>query len=483
MPAATRSTIGRLSTASSTRIGRRGVRPYVQLGFMPRDLSVEPEPYQHHWSATDRYSKIFTGWSYPPKDYEKWSELVYQWAKHCVERYGAEEVATWYWQTWNEANIGYWQGTPEEFRKLARLRASPACDGRCRPRGLAGPTRRAAAGSLRATFSSTVCGARTTRPARSARRSISFPSTPRVHAASLSDGHVRMGIAEQLRTIDDGFKIVASFPELKDKPIVIGESDPEGCAACQGPQLAYRNGTMYSSYTAAVFARKHELAERHGVNLEGALTWAFEFEDQPYFAGFRSLATNGIDKPVLNVFRMFAKMRGEQLAVESDAAVSLDAMMRDGVRGKPDVSAFASRDGDTLYVMLWHYHDDDLAGPGGGGRIGTRQSAGRERHGARSSISRSTPTTAMPTRPGCEWARRNSQRAEQYAELEQAGHLATGPAIEPVDDRRRRGQRAAHAASSGGVAAGDSWRWICRVAAWRECISCRRRQSLVAVSP
>ena len=65
---------------------------------------------------------------------------------------------------------------------------------------------------------------------------------------------------------------------------------------------------MYSSYTAAVFARKHDLAERHGVNLEGALTWAFEFEDQPYFAGFRVLATNGINLPVFNVFRMFSRM-------------------------------------------------------------------------------------------------------------------------------------------------------------------------------
>ena len=95
---------------------------------------------------------------------------------------------------------------------------------------------------------------------------------------------------------------------------MIGESDPEGCAACQGPQLGYRNGTMYSSYTAASFARKYDLAERHGVNLEGALTWAFEFEDQPYFAGFRVLATNGIDLPVLNVFRMFSLMGGRRVA-------------------------------------------------------------------------------------------------------------------------------------------------------------------------
>ncbi len=97
---------------------QQGVRPYVQIGFMPRELSTEPEPYQHQWKATDPYEKIFTGWSHPPKDYAKWSELVYQWAKHCVDRYGADEVATWYWETWNEANAPYWQGSPADFRKL-----------------------------------------------------------------------------------------------------------------------------------------------------------------------------------------------------------------------------------------------------------------------------------------------------------------------------------------------------------------------------
>src|SRR5262249_47193968 len=148
-----------------------------------------------------------------------------------------------------------------------------------------------------------------------------------------------------------------------NKPIVIGESDPDGCAACQGRQLGYRNTTMYSSYTAAAFARKHDLADKHGVNLEGALTWAFEFEDQPYFAGFRVLASNGIDLPVLNVFRMFGKMSGKRLAVESDHAVALDKILKDGVRDKPDVSALASLDRDRLCVLAWHYHDDDVPGP------------------------------------------------------------------------------------------------------------------------
>src|SRR5213079_1534904 len=153
------------------------------------------------------------------------------------------------------------------------------------------------------------------------------------------------------------------FPELKSKPIVIGESDPEGCAACQGPQLAYRNGTMYSSYTAAIFARKHDLAEQRGVNLEAALTWAFEFENQPYFAGFRSLASNGIDKPVLNVFRMFARMTGQRLTVQSNGAIPLADILRNGVRARPDIAALASLDKNKLCVMTWHYHDDDVPGP------------------------------------------------------------------------------------------------------------------------
>ena len=180
---------------------------------------------------------------------------------------------------------------------------------------------------------------------------------------TMLDGHVRMGINAQLKTIDEGFKKIAAVPALKSKPIFIGESDPEGCAACKSPQLGYRNGTMYSSYTAASLARTQLLADREGVNLQGAVTWAFEFEDQPYFAGFRSLASNGISLPVLNVFRMFSKMTGQRLATQSSSEVPLDAILDSGVRNAPDVAAIASIDAHRLFVMVWHYHDDDIAGP------------------------------------------------------------------------------------------------------------------------
>jgi xylan 1,4-beta-xylosidase len=175
-----------------------------------------------------------------------------------------------------------------------------------------------------------------------------------------------MGLANHLRAIDSAFGIIASFRELKGKPVIIGESDPDGCAACPAtlyPQNRYRNGALYASYTAASFARKHDLAKKHGVNLEGALTWAFEFEGQPYFAGFRVLASNGIALPVLNVFRMFGQMSGRRLAVDSDGAVALDAILKKGVQGQADVSALATLDKKKVCVLVWHYHDDDVPGP------------------------------------------------------------------------------------------------------------------------
>ena len=96
----------------------RGMKPLAQIGFMPEALSSHPEPYRHHWKPGASYEDIFTGWAYPPKDYNKWAELVYQWVTHSVDRYGEKEVESWYWELWNEPNIGYWRGTTQEYIKL-----------------------------------------------------------------------------------------------------------------------------------------------------------------------------------------------------------------------------------------------------------------------------------------------------------------------------------------------------------------------------
>jgi xylan 1,4-beta-xylosidase len=253
---------------------------------------------------------------------------------------------------------------------------------------------------------------------------IDFLSFHAKGAPRFVDGHVRMGVANQLRDIDAAFALIAKYPELKDKPIVIGESDPDGCAACQGAQLGYRNTTMYSSYTAASFARKYELADRHAVNLEGVLTWAFTFEDQAYFAGFRQLATNGIDMPVLNVFRMFGKMGGRRVAVSSTAGVALDAMIKGGVRGdRPDVNALAALEANRLAVMVWNYHDDDLAGPDAAIELAL---AGLPAGAANASV-RHFRIDATHSNSYTAWQKMGTPQkptAEQYAELDRAGQLA-----------------------------------------------------------
>ena len=78
-------------------------RPFVEIGFMPEALSTNPQPYVVNWPAKDGG----TGWSYPPKDYHKWAELVRQWVLHSVARYGKAEVEQWSWELWNEPDISY----------------------------------------------------------------------------------------------------------------------------------------------------------------------------------------------------------------------------------------------------------------------------------------------------------------------------------------------------------------------------------------
>ncbi|WP_439490264.1 GH39 family glycosyl hydrolase [Algoriphagus sp.] len=347
----------------------RGMKPFAQIGFMPKALSSQPEPYRHYWKPGADYNDIYTGWSYPPNDYDKWAELVFQWVTHSVERYGKEEVESWYWELWNEPNIGYWRGTTEEYIKLydytadAVKRALPTAR-------IGGPESTGPGWDKAAEFLTTfldhvtkgknyVTG-KTGSP-------LDFITFHAKGSPKLADGIVQMGIRSQLNDINKGFEIVASYPELKHLPIVIGESDPEGCAACSEedyPHYAYRNGTVYSSYTAASFARKYELADRHGVNFLGAVTWGFEFEDQKWFAGFRDMATNGVDKPVLNVFRMFGMMGGQRVSVSGGTngalAYDLDNILQSSVRGDAqDINAFASIDNNTAAAMVWNYHDDD----------------------------------------------------------------------------------------------------------------------------
>ncbi len=404
-----------------------GAKPFVEIGFTPRALSSHPDPYKPDWKPGQNFDQYYIGWSYPPKDYAKWAELVNQWVKHAVAKYGRAEVESWYWEVWNEPNIRYWHGTPAEYDQLydytadAVKRALPTA--KVGGPATTGPNDPKAAEFLRQFLEHCATGKNAVTGATGA--PLDFITYHAKGQPSVVDGHVRMGIWKNTADAAHGFEIVSSFPKFRNLPIVISESDPEGCGACSArvyPQNAYRNGPQYASYDAAMMKNMFELADRTMTNIAGMLTWAFEFEGQPYFEGFRTLATNGIDKPVLNLFRMTGLMRGNRVAVESSGRVPLSAMQADGVRGNADVDALAVRSERELSILVWNYHDDDVASPDADVQIeiaGIPEAAKRVllRH-YRIDDTHSNAWTA--------WKKMGSPQQptpEQYAALEGAGQL------------------------------------------------------------
>jgi xylan 1,4-beta-xylosidase len=346
-----------------------GAKPFVEIGFMPQALSSHPDPYRPDWKPGDNFNQYYLGWAYPPKDYAKWGELVRQWVTHEVAKYGRAEVESWYWEVWNEPDIAYWHGTPEEYDQLYDFaaegvkRALPTA--RVGGPASTGPNGARAAAFLRQFLEHCSTGKNAATGASGA--PLDFISYHAKGQPAVVDGHVRMGVGKNTADASQGMQIVASFPKFQKLPIIVSESDPEGCAACSArvyPQNAYRNGPLYATYEAVMLKNMFELADREKTNITGMLTWAFEFENQPYFEGFRTLASNGIDKPVLNLFRMAARMHGDRVAVDSGGAVPVATIQAAGVRGaNPDVDAIAVRSEREISVLIWNYHDDDVPGP------------------------------------------------------------------------------------------------------------------------
>jgi len=339
------------------------VRPLVEIGFMPEALSTHPEPYRHDFPK----GEIFTGWSYPPKDEVKWSKLVVAYATHLRDRYGPQ-TADWLWEVWNEPDIAYWHGTPEQYDRLYDL--SAAAIRQVLPHAkIGGPDATGVSDHsepfLRQFLEHCAHGVNAATGGTGA--PLDFISYHPKGNPKVENGQLVMSVATQLRAVERGMKVVASYPEWKQTPIILGESDPEGCGACLSPRGGYRNTSLYASSVTEATMRTYELARKYGVTVEGAVTWAFEFEDQPAFAGYRELATSGIDKPLLNAFRLMAMLGGKPgttwLATESSAALPLEQVVAESVRTAPDVNAVATRNGREVDVLVWNYHDVDAFEP------------------------------------------------------------------------------------------------------------------------
>lgn len=82
-----------------------GIRPLVEISFMPKKLSSDPNALHAFW-----YKQNVA----PPKDWNKWDQLIQAFARHLIQRYGETEVAKWYFEVWNEPNIDFWVGVPKQ---------------------------------------------------------------------------------------------------------------------------------------------------------------------------------------------------------------------------------------------------------------------------------------------------------------------------------------------------------------------------------
>jgi xylan 1,4-beta-xylosidase len=84
---------------------KNGVRPYVEISFMPKKLAFNPDALHPFW-----YKPNVS----PPKSMDRWDDLIRHFAQHLVDRYGIDEVSQWYFEVWNEPNIDFWNGIPRQ---------------------------------------------------------------------------------------------------------------------------------------------------------------------------------------------------------------------------------------------------------------------------------------------------------------------------------------------------------------------------------
>lgn len=351
-----------------------GCKPFVELGFMPQDLA-DPKCYDMSQDTFRLQNYQTYGWSCPPKDYQKWYNLIFNLVHHCVERYGIAEIQTWYWELWNEPDLDYyWAGSIEEFNQLYDYTAA-AVKAACPEAKVGGPG--------------------TTNPAKERRSSeyldkflahcvdgTNYYTGERGTVLDFLSFHVKGGgyradpkhrkqdppsVKRILSDVKNGREIINQYPTLKDLECVLSEIDPDGWAAggaWDNINLNFRNTEYYPSFVATAFDKVSKFARAENWDLK-LLTWAFMFVGERCFEGTRTFSTQGIDKAIFNLFRMYARMGRQQILLESTGAK--DPLTYADMLGRgqdPDLSGFATRSGDnSLQILIYNHHDDwDLSG-------------------------------------------------------------------------------------------------------------------------
>jgi len=341
-------------------------KPFFEIGFMPYHL-VDPKYFEglSEWEKYNEYRRLY--WAYPPKDYNKWYDLIYNLVRHCVDKYGESEVLTWYWELWNEPDIHYWRGTLEEFCKLydyTEAAVHAALDG-ARLGAPAATNPRPGSNALKflegfldhcANGTNYMTGKKGTRL-----DFVTFHTKGGGFPFNLNAPKMTPSVKREVSQVKTGLEAIRKYG-FGDLDVVLSEADPDGWAAggvYDNKNLNFRNTEYYASYVACSYNHIEKVARSMNASVK-PLAWAFIFVGERCFEGTRTFATQGIDKAIFNLFRMYAKMGNKELSFSSSHAVDvLEYKDEFGTGEGPDISGMASiSDDGSIRVLVYSHHDD-----------------------------------------------------------------------------------------------------------------------------
>lgn len=341
--------------------------PFLELGFMPRDLA-DPREAENGVSYTAGYGSVseyqLRGWCQPPKDYDKWYTLIDRLAAHLLDRYGLREIERWYFEMWNEPDIFYWHGSPEEFCKLydyteaalhkviptARF-GGPATTGNEDPE-------KDGSLFLRSFLAHTRDGINYFTGQQGTRLDfVSFHSKGGNYRFDALAEKQLPSVRTFLANIRTQAGIIRDYG-YDNLECVLSEADPDGWAAggrFDNFNLNFRNTEYYASWMMSAYKNLFALSESLRMDIR-PLIWAFMFEGERCFEGTRTLSTQGIDKAVFNLFRLLSRLGTRRVSLES----SHDPGSLEEVCGAgPQISGWATCDSRDALQVLVYCHDDD----------------------------------------------------------------------------------------------------------------------------
>ena len=284
---------------------KQGVRPFVEISFMPRKLAFNPDALHPFW-----YKPNVS----PPKSLDRWDALIAEFARHLVARYGIEEVSQWYFEVWNEPNIDFWNGIPRDRSYFSlyehTARALKAVSARLR---VGGPATAAAAWVS------------------------SFLQYAAAHHAAV-DFVSTHAYADD--TVEDLFGTHDDIPMDRRVCLAIKKVHDQ-IAASPHPNLPLMwtewnvpgaNAVRDTEYVGPAVA--DDIRQCDGL-VDMMSFWTFDdvFEEdgpkhEPFDGGFGLIAMGGIKKPSYSAFRLLHKLGNERIA--ADASNVLVTRGKDG---------------------------------------------------------------------------------------------------------------------------------------------------------